>query len=82
MAQQLCIRTSLIEYTHLADQTHQVTSQSSRDTLLPLCHLIGVVDLGTQIFAHALVDLFLSEGVVFERHGGLAPVSLGGEDVV
>ena len=72
VAQQLNVRTPLVEYTQFIDQRRNITSQSLRHTQFPLRYLVELIDLIAQVSAHALVYLFFAQCIILERHCGLA----------
>lgn len=82
MAEQLSVRTSVVQGSHPVYQRHSSTTQPLWYTRFPLSCFFQVGSLVTKGSTHALVDLLLTQCVVFEGHGSLSTIDFGRECIV
>jgi hypothetical protein len=82
MAEQLSVRTSVVQSSQSVYQHQGSTSQSLRYTRIPLSDLSHVSSLIAEGSTHALVNLFLAQGIVLEGHSSLTTVDHGCEYIV
>jgi hypothetical protein len=82
MTEQLGVRTSVVQSSQSVYQRQGSTSQSLRYTRIPLSDFSHISSLIIEGSTHALVNLFLAQGIVLEGHSSLTTVDLGCEYIV